>query len=207
MSYDDTWDNIHAEREWGTCPEPLMARFAKRHLRVGARVLDVGCGVGAQTFWLHDNGYSVEGIDPSVKAIERAVGRRTARGAHDLPRFACTEAASAHCRYPSSHFDGIVDVCTLQHVGALCIDSAIKSLVNVLKPLGWLFSMTASTGHKADDSGTFRRNSNFEEAMAPYVRAGLQNFTIDMRSITDNGRGPGRVFEHFVITCQKPGPT
>lgn len=56
--------------------EPLLARF----VAPGARVLDVGCGLGTNAFHLVALGYQVLGIDVSPTAIAGACAKRDAAG-------------------------------------------------------------------------------------------------------------------------------
>src|SRR5258705_12649916 len=74
----EKWDDLHRTVQWGTCPEPAVARWAMR--RWGGRdkdakgsvhLIEVGCGVGAMAFWLADNGFLVDAVDASDEASKR----------------------------------------------------------------------------------------------------------------------------------------
>lgn len=153
----EIWDQVHKSRQWGTCPEPAVARWAMR--RWGGRdkdakgqvsLLEVGCGVGAQAFWLANNGFLVDAIDASETAIGRAehlYGNILPHSLHFWP--VDVEHLTAR---PADGFDGVIDVCCLQHVDRL--NKAVEACAAVLKPGGALFSMFASANHSPIMAGT-----------------------------------------------------
>ena len=193
--WDDAWDKVHRAKEWGSCPEPMMARFAKRRLKVGSRVLDIGCAAGAQSFWLYDNGYTAYGIDNSPAAIARALGRQEARGMKGI-RFRVHDLKNP---FQDGYFDGVVDVCCLQHIGWIDLPKVLKNLREAMKTGGWLFSMTATDNHTDDKSvGVLRRCSGAEQVIAPFQAAGFGEFGIGMSRTTDGES----VAEHFVLECR-----
>jgi SAM-dependent methyltransferase len=67
------WDLKRAERDLS------LHRWAP-HLAPGARVLDLGCGIGRFTTWLLDRGASVWGVDGDLESLRRcawhSAGRR-----------------------------------------------------------------------------------------------------------------------------------
>ena len=68
----DQWDKIRRMRP----VDPIIARFADL-LPKGARILDVGCGTGYPiSGYLSENGFSVIGIDPAEKMLEKAENLR-----------------------------------------------------------------------------------------------------------------------------------
>lgn len=52
-SFDESWEKIHAQREWGKYPSEHVIRFVARNYykndRKATKALDVGCGAGANT--------------------------------------------------------------------------------------------------------------------------------------------------------------
>lgn len=51
----------------------LVGAWARRHC--GGQLLDVGCGPGQWTNWLHEQGITVTGVDPTPEFLERARAR------------------------------------------------------------------------------------------------------------------------------------
>lgn len=201
----ELWDKIHAARQWGTCPEPAVARWAMR--RWGGqlkdamgqvRLLEVGCGTGAMAFWLGEHGFLVDATDASPHAIERA------RHMNLLPHSVRLHEAILPfgIAVKDGHYDGVLDVCCLQHVDN--ITGAIKDIARVLKPGGELLSIFASDRHTPFLLGdemhgtTFHRFSMTEA----YEVFGVGEFaTIRMEQMwhTDNSR----MVSHWVIQATK----
>jgi SAM-dependent methyltransferase len=95
------WDRRYAEREqlWSGQPNgALVAEVAG--LRPG-RVLDVGCGEGADAIWLARGGWDVTALEVSGVALERAAGH--ARDAGVAVRWVHAELAQAPL--PPASFD------------------------------------------------------------------------------------------------------
>lgn len=76
----EAWDGIYSEadRRWSGRPnEALVVEVAD--LTPGT-ALDIGCGEGADTVWLAQQGWSVTGLDISGVALERARAAAEAAG-------------------------------------------------------------------------------------------------------------------------------
>ncbi|WKX06384.1 cyclopropane-fatty-acyl-phospholipid synthase family protein [Streptomyces sp. NL15-2K] len=69
------------ERIWSGRPNPLLVREVSG-LAPG-RVLDLGCGEGADAVWLASQGWRVTGVDISRTALERAAGHAAEAGVGD----------------------------------------------------------------------------------------------------------------------------
>ena len=78
MPHDHDWDQAYrdTDRLWSGEPNAALVAEAPK-LRRG-RVLDVGCGEGADAIWLAAHGWEVTALDPSMVAIER--GQRAVEG-------------------------------------------------------------------------------------------------------------------------------
>lgn len=68
------WDRRYAEREQLWSGQPNGALVAEVAGLAPGRVLDVGCGEGADSIWLAAGGWDVTGLEVSGVALERAAG-------------------------------------------------------------------------------------------------------------------------------------
>jgi SAM-dependent methyltransferase len=75
----DLWDQRYAglEKLWSGQPNGVLVSEV-RDLRPG-RVLDVGCGEGADALWLAEQGWEVTALDVSPVALERAAREAAVR--------------------------------------------------------------------------------------------------------------------------------
>ncbi len=74
-SVGESWDRRYSDIDklWSGEPNATLVRET-RGLRPG-RVLDVGCGEGADALWLADEGWAVTALDVSRVALERAAAQ------------------------------------------------------------------------------------------------------------------------------------
>lgn len=123
-------------------------------LRVGAgaRVLDVGCGVGRWSRLLASRGAEVTGIDLSPTMIEEARRRARAGGLADRCRFQvqdCTQLAVG------GQFDLILCVTVLQHLrDAGAVGAALSRIVRHLAPQGRLVVLEAAPARASSHCDT-----------------------------------------------------
>jgi tellurite methyltransferase len=70
----ERWDARWAEPKSAHVrePHPLLVRFVLRNPQVRGRALDVACGVGQNTVWLAQRGFTVDAVDISPVALEHA---------------------------------------------------------------------------------------------------------------------------------------
>lgn len=198
------WDDLHRSVQWGTCPEPAVARWAMR--RWGGRdkdakgnihLLEVGCGVGAMAFWLANNGFLVDAIDASEHAIERANHLYGNVWPHSLHFIAGSIESVPMFEHPP--YDGVVDVCCLQHVDDL--DAALREIRTLLRDGGELLSIIACADHDPVmrpelDGTTFRRLTQVE-----LHRHFMQFSAVKLESMThtDNGKN----ISHWIVQATK----
>lgn len=204
------WDDIHRKVQWGDCPEPAVARWAMRrwdgqdkNANELPRILEVGCGVGSQAIWLAQHGFIVDACDASQWAIERAHAAVDGIGINHSVRL--YQAELPYLLYPRygivpSSYDGVVDVCCLQHVGDL--DAALKEIKELLKSGGQLLSIIATHEHSADIGSamigaTFHRLSKDE--MYNHFMPLFSEISIESMTHTDNGR----FISHWIVQATK----
>jgi len=114
QSWDPVWEEIYRVQEWGKYPPEYVIRFVARNFyrtadRKPVRLLDLGCGPGACTWYTAREGFSVSGIDGSPTAIQNATARLHTEGlTADLQVGDYTRLP-----WPDNYFDGVIDNVTL----------------------------------------------------------------------------------------------
>jgi len=202
------WDDLHRQSQWGTCPEPAVARWAMRRwggqdkdAKGMPRILEVGCGTGAQAIWLGHHGFIVDACDASQEAIERAHLAVDRAGINHSVRL--YKAESPHLigyGVAPGTYDGVVDVCCLQHVAD--IDNALKEIHELLKTGGQLLSIIASDEHSVDvkhgiEGATFHRLPLWE--MYNHFTTLFSHINVETMSHTDNGKN----ISHWIVQATK----
>ena len=143
------WDSRYADREqlWSGRPNgALVAEVAK--LRPG-RVLDVGCGEGADAIWLASRGWDVTALEVSGVALKRAAGH--ARDAGVAVRWVHAELVEAMLE-PASF-----DLVSAQYPALLRTPDAAaeRALLAAVAPGGVLLLVhhAGMETHQGHDSG------------------------------------------------------
>ena len=219
-SWDPVWEDIFRAQEWGKYPPEHVIRFVARNWyavadRRHVRLLDLGSGPGACSWYMAREGFSVSAIDGSSTAIER------------LRQRLATESLTVDARvgdvvslpWPDGSFDGVVDN------GALCcnrfeaVRAALGEVLRVLKPGGCMLSATFSDrswgyglGRREEPGGfsavaegplagkgfiLFLGRPQLEELYAPF-----RDVTVETTSWT--AEGMTRVVEFWLVTARKP---
>jgi 2-polyprenyl-3-methyl-5-hydroxy-6-metoxy-1,4-benzoquinol methylase len=109
--------------------------------RKSIRILEVGCGSGANLWMLAKEGFSVFGLDSSEAGL--AIARDHLQGKWGVE--ANLECGSVTAlSYEAGFFDAVIDVVTLQHLNLRDSESALSEIRRVLKPDGLFFSYRIS---------------------------------------------------------------
>jgi SAM-dependent methyltransferase len=120
---------------WWPCEE--LVRALARRPAPGARVLEVGCGNGANLWCLAEHFAAVTGLEASGAALRVARGY-VARRAPGAP-VALVLGDARRLPFAEATFDAVVDVMTSQHLPWADHDAAYAGYARVLRPGGWLF--------------------------------------------------------------------
>lgn len=101
MPHEHDWDQAYrnTDRMWSGEPNAALVAEAPK-LRRG-RVLEVGCGEGADAIWLAAHGWEVTALDPSLVAIER--GQRAVEATGLIVEWVLGSIGQAHL--PHDDFD------------------------------------------------------------------------------------------------------
>ena len=126
------WDRRYADHEQMWSGQPNGALVAEVAGLAPGRVLDVGCGEGADAIWLAKGGWQVTGLEVSGVALERAAGH--ARDAGVTVRWVHAGLAEAALR------PGSFDLVSAQYPALLRTpdDAAERALLAAVAPGGVL---------------------------------------------------------------------
>ena len=80
MAWDNSWENLFKKRDWGKYPNEELIKFIARYFyrvsdRAKVKILELGCGPGANIWYLAREKFNVHGIDGSKTAIKKCIKR------------------------------------------------------------------------------------------------------------------------------------
>jgi len=143
------WDSRYADRQQLWSGRPNGALVAEIAGLTPGRVLDVGCGEGADAVWLAGGGWDVTALEVSGVALERAAGH--ARDAGVAVRW--VHAALTEAALPAGSFDLV----SAQYPALLRTPDAAaeRALLAAVAPGGLLLLVhhAGMDTRQADDSG------------------------------------------------------
>lgn len=163
-AWDPIWDSIFASQVWGNYPPEAVIRSCLRPFNIAAErphvcVLDLGCGPGANTWFLAREGFAVSAIDGSAVAVERNRSRLAREGlTADVRIGDFTETLP----WKDGTFDLVLDNVSLCANPISAIKRAVAEIKRVLKPNGHLVSLSFTErtwgfgcGHPGPDKDSF----------------------------------------------------
>jgi ubiquinone/menaquinone biosynthesis C-methylase UbiE len=147
---DDVWERIFRERSWGRWPAEEVVRAVARIGRPGLRVLEVGCGAGAQLWYLAHEGHLPIGLDFAPAALGQAAARVTEE---DLTVPLVRGDARA-LPFADASYDVVLDVEAWSCLPADAAAHAWREASRVLEPGGRVVSIGFTARTAGSDSGT-----------------------------------------------------
>lgn len=135
------WENIHATHDWGKYPSEQVVRFVARNYydkkRKDIKILDFGCGAGANTWFLAREGFDVYAFDGAPSAVRKAKRYLQEQGFEDVH---FTVQNGRELEYEDSFFECVIDnVCIYSNI----MDDILKmykEVYRVLKPQGKIYT-------------------------------------------------------------------
>jgi len=200
---EDSWELVHASREWGEWPDDALIRFVKGWWpgelggpTAGRTVLELGCGAGANLRLFAEEGLRIAGVDISTSAISRARARLN-RWCPDWVFYgpsqeaALIEGSVEDLKWDDESFDLVVDLECIY-----CLDQASAKQVymeawRVATVGGWLFVRTFATDSFIGNEATEIDRNRFRAVAGPL--AGLPPTRLTPRSEVGDLLGPWTV--------------
>ena len=220
MAWDEVWERVFREREWGRYPQEEVVRFVARNFyrapeRSAVSMLEIGCGPGSGTSWLvAREGFRLTGIDASSTAIARARKRFAEEGL--AGEFVVGPVD--RLPFPDASFDAALDVVCLACNAEEEARAIVGEVHRVLKPGGLHFSLTPRSGCWGDGTGERIDATTLREVReGPFAGLGKTRFATreslaalyrEFRELTlehmacsaENG---AREITHWIVTCRK----
>jgi ubiquinone/menaquinone biosynthesis C-methylase UbiE len=145
MSWDQTWEKVFASRQWGKYPSESVIRFVARNFfkvpeRSEVKILEIGCGGGANLWFLSKEGFCAYGIDGSESAIAQASALMKKEG-QQANLFVGDVIALP---YQDNFFDAVLDVQCLSHNTMESCSKILSEISRVMKVGGVFYSRTFS---------------------------------------------------------------
>jgi SAM-dependent methyltransferase len=219
MSWDPVWESIFQESEWGKYPGEDVIRFVARNFysrrRADVKILEVGCGPGANIWYLAREGFDAHGIDGSETAIKRCRERLAAEGLHATLHV----GGISTLPYDDATFDAVLDIECLYANSLADARRIMNEIVCVMKPGAKFYSRAfANDGTSIEDgdrmsetefaavhSGRFK-GKGFVRFIDEATIKELYGSALDVESIErmftrDNG---ATVVSEWLVACVKP---
>lgn len=180
--FNSIWEKVFTSQSWGKYPSEDLIRFVARNFynkpqRQDIQILEVGCGPGANIWFLAREGFSFVGIDGSQSAIDQASTRLDQEIPDWRARGSLHVGEIEKLPFADRQFDAVID-----HECVYC--NSYKSsqriygeMTRVLKPGGKLFSRTFEQGSWGDGSGTKVEDNCFICSEGPLAGKGPSRFT------------------------------
>lgn len=187
MAWDKVWEEVFCRQEWGKYPNEDLIRFVARNYyrvndRRSVRLLEVGCGPGANLWYMAREGFCAYGIDGSAAAIAQAKRRLD----KEVPGW-CGELLVGDIidlPFAANHFDAVLDNEAIYCNSYEDSKAIYAELARVTKPGGKLFSRTLATGCWGDRTGCNVGHNAWIVAAGPAHGKGYTRFT-DYDEIAD----------------------
>jgi SAM-dependent methyltransferase len=215
---DPAWEQIFSTREWGKYPPEHVVRFIARTFyraadRSHVRLLEIGCGPGANVWFMAREGFNVSGIDCSPTAIRKAGERLANEGLTADLRV----GDNAALPWPDNTFDGVLENVSLYCNGSESIRAALSEMRRVLKPGAPLQASFFSTRTWGYGAGTQVEPDGFRYVTeGPLADTGFclfltrdrlteffQDFAIvSIERISWTMENENHLVEQFVIACR-----
>ena len=163
------WYKDHKSDDWWVVGTDKFISL----LKPGDQVLDVGCGAGVKSKYLHDRGLNVTGIDFSEKFID--IARR------DVPSAKFEVLDMKNVAELEQEFDGIFAQASLLHIPKNEAGTVIKNLASKLKPQGVIYIAVKEIYPGDSDEKILEENDygySYERFFSFYTMAELEEYLI-----------------------------
>lgn len=133
---DKKWEEIHRKLTWGGYPPEHVIRFVARNYysleREKIRILDFGCGQGANTWYLAREGFDTYAFDGSESTVAKCEKKLKKEGLNATLKV----SDGISIDYPQDYFDAVIDNACVYANKISNINEMFHRIFTILKPGG-----------------------------------------------------------------------
>jgi SAM-dependent methyltransferase len=182
MAWDTVWEEIFRSQSWGKYPPEDLIRFISRNYsptknRANIKILEVGCGPGANCWYLAREGFSFVGVDGSSSAINQAKDRLNLECPGWESRGELLVSDMASIPFENDTFDVVIDIEAIYCNDWYSSMAIYAELARVAKPGAKLFSRTFAKGSWGDGTGLCVGKDTWKCTDGPLGGKGASRFT------------------------------
>lgn len=177
---DKVWESLHATQEWGKYPSTDVIRHVKRAYRhvepSGLKVLEVGCGAGANLSFFVREGFESYGLDGSQTAVSKSQEYLASiDSGFNIDNI--IQGDFTRLPYGDNEFDVVVDNLALYTCLYSSIRTAFTEVYRVLKAGGRFYSRSWAQGCEGYNTGTMIEPGTSENPQSgPCKEMGVSHF-------------------------------
>ncbi|MFA7238478.1 MAG: methyltransferase domain-containing protein [Sulfuricellaceae bacterium] len=182
MSWDPVWEKVFSSQAWGKYPGEDLIRFVARNFygapdRSAVKLLEVGCGPGANLWFMAREGFTVYGIEGSQTAVDQARARLDAECPGWKGQLWCGDMG----RIPmeDGFFDAVIDNEAVYCNAYETSRHIYQEMARVTRKGGKLFARTFAQGSWGSDTGEKLGHNAWRVAEGPLLNKGYARFTND----------------------------
>ena len=190
------WDKLFSTHEWGKYPAEELIKFSKS-LPKKSCILEVGCGTGANIWYLAREGFKAYGIDGSQVAITKAQDRLK----KDKLSANLQLGDITNIPYSNNYFDGVIDNESLYSNSLKDTKLILGEIKRVLKKKGLFYSRTFNKGTSGLKQGRILARFITKKGIYGLYGRFFKILSLDKIEYTNNN-GAIKISE-WIIVCQK----
>lgn len=218
-AWNPVWEDVFRRQDWGKYPAEYVVRFVAKNWydvtdRASVRLLDLGSGPGANSWFAAREGFSIAAIDGSETAIDQLQSRLSGEGLSADARLGDMSVLP----WPDEYFDGVIDNASIY---ANRFDDCVRILHEVrrvLKPGGMFLSALFTDRTWGWGLGNEVEQGGFDNIVqGPFAGKGFallvgraqlgrlfrdfSNVVVDVASRTVEGGA--HTVEMWIVSCKK----
>jgi SAM-dependent methyltransferase len=180
MSWDPVWEDVFRHQAWGKYPGEDLIRFVARHFygaidRRQIKLLEVGCGPGANLWFMAREGFSIYGIDGSQTAIDQARERLDAECPGWKGQLWCGDMGQIPVE--DGFFAAVIDNEAVYCNAYQTSRQIYQEMARVTHKGGMLYARTFARGSWGSDTGETLGHNAWRVAEGPLLNKGYARFT------------------------------